>query len=174
MVIMPETNNINADRALLEERLKKLDQKKFDWSAWKKGTLLVLEKIFGKNSLYVKELVNTDYHHSSWSLRDTAGSEDPVKSSARELLNICLTDVENRDNEKPGETTAPRNEEKGGGQDVLQQFLDQASLEELTKLVKADKPAMIKEEQIRDFIKEKLPKHQEVMLGKILLWMLQE
>ena len=42
------------------------------------------------------------------------------------------------------------------------------------EVVKADKPAMIKEEEIRDFIKEKLPKHQEVMLGKILLWMLQE
>lgn len=174
MFTMPETNTA-ADRALLEERLKKLDQRNFDWAAWKKGTLLVLEKIFGKNSLYVKELTNTDYHYSSWSLRDNAGSDDPVKSSARELLHICLTDVENRGEEKPGEKTdTQKNDEKDQGQAILQQFLDEATLEELTNIVRSDKPAMIKEEQIRDFIKEKLPKHQEVMLGKILLWVLQK
>lgn len=170
---MPETTNTNAqaDRALLEERLKKLDQKNFDWSAWKKGTLLVLEKIFGKKSLYTKELENTDYHYSSWSLRDTAGSEDPVKGSARELLHICLTDVNNRTEEIPKESSE-ETEGKEKGKEILQQFMSQALISELEKMAASDDPAMIKEEKIRDFIQEKLPKHQEVMLGKILLWML--
>lgn len=171
---MAETTNTDADRALLEERLKKLDQRKFDWSAWKKGTLMVLEKIFGKNSLYVKELANTDYDHSSWSLRDTAGSKDPVKDSARELINICLTDVDNRGNEKPEDANTTPGEKNDEGEEILQQFLDEATLSELTNIVSSDKPAMMKEEQIQNFIKEKLPKHQEMMLGKILLWILKK
>jgi len=171
---LEKTNNMtettktdtNANQALLEERLKKLDQKNFDWAAWKKGTLLVLEKIFGQGSLYLKELAGTDYHYNSWSLRDTAGSEDPVKASVRELLHICITDVTNR-----SEPETPAN--TGGKEEIMaivKQFLDDNTLSELKKIANSDKPDMIREEQIMDLIKEKLPKHQEAMLGKLLLW----
>ncbi|WP_016775896.1 hypothetical protein [Anaerophaga thermohalophila] len=163
---MEENPNKSANCALLEERLKRLDQKHFDWSAWKKGTLLVLEKIFGPHSLYVKELANTDYQYNSWSLRDTAGSEDPVKESVRELLRICITDAASQEPKKAptaGKNTAELKE-------ILQQFFDSATLAEIEKIASSDTPAMTKEDQIQKIISDKIPKYQTALLGKILLW----
>jgi predicted alpha/beta hydrolase len=87
--------SINPHAAILQlkERSDKLDQKSFDWVAWKKGTLLVLQNIFGMDSAYYKQLAETDYEYSSWSLRDASGSSDPVKSSCLDLLDICRTDL---------------------------------------------------------------------------------
>ncbi|MFO8001704.1 MAG: hypothetical protein R6U46_10700 [Marinilabilia sp.] len=168
----PTNQDANADKALLEERLKNLDKRNFDWSSWKKGTRLVLEKVFGPDSLYVKELINTEYEYSSWSLRDTAGSEDPVKSSVRELLQICITDVANR--QDTGAQSRPDVDKKTEGREILKQFLNENDFSELKKIAGSDNPAMIKEEKVSNLIKEKLPNHQEMMLGKILLWLLQE
>ncbi len=152
--------------ALIEERLKRLDKKNFDWSAWKKGTLLVLEKVFGKDSLYVKELEITDYHYNSWSLRDTAGSEDPVKSSVRELLHICLTDVEHQQEAPP---QLKENASSVKIKEIVKQFLDNATLTEIKKIAESNVPSMTKEEKIQKIISDKLPKHQNALLTKILL-----
>lgn len=163
---MEETTNKTANYALIEERLTRLDKKNFDWSAWKKGTLLVLEKVFGKDSLYVKELESTDYHYNSWSLRDTAGSEDPVKASVKELLNICLTDAEHQ------QETPPQTKKNGTSEqikEIVKQFLDNATLAEIAKIAAGDAPSMSKEEQIQKIISDKLPKHQNALLAKILL-----
>ncbi|PWD99091.1 hypothetical protein [Marinilabilia rubra] len=162
---MEENTEKSANYALLEERIARLNKKNFDWTAWKKGTLLVLEKIFGYDSLYVKELSETDYHYNSWSLRDTAGSEDPVKASVRELLNICLTDVEHRSTEP----LAQNQGEKSNLTNLLSQFLDNDTVAEFKKIASSGGPLVMKEEQAKDLINEKLPKHQDVLLGKILL-----
>ncbi|WP_291856683.1 hypothetical protein [Marinilabilia sp.] len=164
---MEENPNKSANYALLEERLKRLDLKNFDWSAWKKGTLLVLEKVFGEESLYVKELENTDYHYNSWSLRDTAGSEDPVKASVRELLSICLTDAEHQKENIPATATNVKSEQI---KEIIKQFLDNATLAEIEKIAASDSPAMSKEEQIQKIISDKIPKHQHTLLAKIMLW----
>lgn len=163
----PNTSSeINSGKALLEERLKGLDHKNFNWQAWKKGTLLVLKRIFGPDSLYVRELENTDYQYNSWSLRDTAGSEDPVKESVRELLRICITEANLNEPLKSNETTNLLQELKN----ILSQFFDHATLAEIQKIASDDMPAMAKEEQIEKIISDKIPKYQTTLLGKILLW----
>ena len=163
---MEDTPNKSANYALLEERLKRLDQKNFDWSAWKRGTLLVLEKVFGKESLYVKELENTDYHYNSWSLRDTAGSEDPVKASVRELLNICLTDAEHSQDNKQA---PPKDDKQAQIKEIINQFLDHATLAEIEKIANSEAPAISKEEEIQKILTEKISNHQTALLAKILI-----
>jgi hypothetical protein len=163
---MEETTNKTANYALIEERLTRLDTKNFDWSAWKKGTLLVLEKVFGEDRCYVKELESTDYHYNSWSLRDTAGSEDPVRASVQELLNICLTDAEHQPENAPETRDNATSKQI---KEIVKQFLDNATLSEIEEIAASDTPAMNKEEKIQTLIEEKLPRHKEVLLGKILL-----
>ncbi len=163
-----ENTPISPEVALLNDRLKKLEDKNLDWAAWKKGTLLVLEKIFGKTSLYVAELVRTDYEFSSWSLRDTSGGGDPVKASCKELLQICVTDVSSR---LPNETGTPA-QLKEKVAETLGQFLDPKSMEELVAIINAQSPPMEKEERLLAFLKKKLPKHQGAMLGRLLLLLL--
>lgn len=158
-------NPATPEVALLTERLNKLDDSHFDWAAWKRGTLLVLEKIFGKESIYVNELMRTDYEYSSWSLRDTSGSGDPVKASCKELLQICITDVNNR----PDDDAAAAAIAKEVTEVTLRQFLDKESVDNLSAIANAESPEMEKEEQIMALLKKKLPKHQGAMLGKLLL-----
>jgi len=85
--------------ALLKEQLARLDEKKFDFDAWKNHTLIFLERIFGKDNsklILIKEL---HYDYSSWNLRDTAAAgktkdKDPVKMQAREILTATITELE--------------------------------------------------------------------------------
>jgi Glu-tRNA(Gln) amidotransferase subunit E-like FAD-binding protein len=85
--------------ALLKDQLARLDEKKFDFDAWKNHTLIFLERIFGKDNsklILIKEL---HYDYSSWNLRDTAAAgktkdKDPVKMQAREILTATITELE--------------------------------------------------------------------------------
>ena len=87
------SQNTETAIALLQNRKARLEHKPFDWNAWKKGTLLVLNSLFGEESTYFRELSAIDYQYSSWSLRDTSGSGDPVKASCAELLDICMDEA---------------------------------------------------------------------------------
>ncbi|NOR75650.1 MAG: hypothetical protein GQ525_10870 [Draconibacterium sp.] len=84
---------------LLKEQLTRLDEKKFDFEAWKNHTLIFLERIFGKENSKLKLIKNLRYDYSSWNLRDTAAAgktkdKDPVKIQAREILTATITELE--------------------------------------------------------------------------------
>ncbi|WP_175576956.1 hypothetical protein [Alkaliflexus imshenetskii] len=129
---------------LLEERRKKLDQKPFDWSAWKKGTLLVLKGAFGENSAYHKQLSQTEYEYSSWSLRDTSGSGDPVKSACAELLDICMIDLKS--------SSFQQNSTEALAIDSYRKFLPQATIEEIRAILGSDLPPFQQEEKVLNIL----------------------
>lgn len=126
---------------LLQERLKKLEQKSFDWSAWKKGTLLVIKNIFGEESYYYNQFSSVDYEYNSWSLRDTSGSGDPVKSSFAELINICMIDLKSRQQQ----SNKPYNE-------ILVKYLPSYIIEEFKEINSKDDPIYEKEEKIKQIL----------------------
>jgi hypothetical protein len=85
--------------ALLKEQLAKLDEKKFDFEAWKNHTLIFLERIFGRENSKINLIKELRYDYSSWNLRDTAAAgktkdKDPVKMQAREILSATITEIE--------------------------------------------------------------------------------
>ena len=85
--------------ALLKEQLARLDEKKFDFNAWKNHTLIFLERIFGKENSKLILIKKLHYDYSSWNLRDTAAAgktkdKDPVKMQAREILMATITELE--------------------------------------------------------------------------------
>lgn len=85
--------------ALLKEQLVKLDEKKFDFDAWKNHTLIFLERIFGKENSKLNLIRELHYDYSSWNLRDTAAAgktkdKDPVKMQAREILMATIAELE--------------------------------------------------------------------------------
>lgn len=84
--------------ALLQELIERLGEKKFNLEAWKKHTLIFLERIFGKESSKIKMIKNLGYDYSSWNLRDTAAAgktsdKDPVLLQAEEILNAAITEL---------------------------------------------------------------------------------
>jgi len=85
--------------ALLKEQLGRLDEKKFDFDAWKNHTLIFLERIFGKENSKLSLIKELHYDYSSWNLRDTAAAgktkdKDPIKMRAREILIATITELE--------------------------------------------------------------------------------
>jgi len=82
---------------LLKVQMDKLNKKDFDLDAWKKYTIIILARIFGESSLKIKQIENIDYEYSSWSLRDTTGSNtylDSCKKLGREILQASVDELE--------------------------------------------------------------------------------
>ena len=83
--------------ALLKNQLASLNEKKFDLEAWKKHTIIFLERIFGKDSSKVTMIKGLHYDFSSWNLRDVSGAgkeKDPVKMQASEILGAAILELE--------------------------------------------------------------------------------
>jgi hypothetical protein len=132
--------------SLLLDRKAKLDHKPFDWAAWKKGTLLVLKVAFGEESPYFKQLNEIEYEYSSWSLRDTSGSSDPVKPSCEELLDICILDIQNQDNK------ADSHKEKIS--ELFFKYLPAKTNKKIAQTISSDLSAFQIEEKINTLLKD--------------------
>lgn len=158
------TNSINPHAAILQikERSDKLDQKPFDWVAWKRGTLLVLQNLFGNESTYYKQLAATDYEYSSWSLRDASGSSDPVKSSCLDLLDICRTDIMSHQ-----ESTLGTKEKMAK---LLRQYLTDSQISKILEVTRSEIPPYQKNEQISEILKTLSPD----LSTKVLIDLLRE
>jgi len=81
---------------LLQKQLKKLDAKDFNLNAWKNSSILILERIFGKDSPKIKKIDEIHYDLSSWSMRDTLGTSslDACKRTGKEILEVCIMELE--------------------------------------------------------------------------------
>jgi hypothetical protein len=93
---------------LLKIQIDKLSSKDFDLDAWKKSTIIILARIFGENSLKIKQIESIEYDYSSWSLRDTTGFNtylDSCKKLGRELLQASIDELETLGLPKAEETT---------------------------------------------------------------------
>ncbi len=144
----------------LDVRRKMLDQKPFDWVAWKRGTLLVLQNIFGTDSAYYKQLAQTDYEYSSWSLRDASGSSDPVKSSCLDLLDICQTDLMSH---QEGNVSTPEKMAK-----LLSQYLTASQISEIMEVTRSEVPPHQKNEQIGEILKAFSPELSTKVLVELI------
>jgi len=88
---------VEKEIALLQEQLKKLEDKKVNFEAWKTQTVIFLERIFGTSDSKVTRLAALKRDFSSWNLRDTSGSGklgDPVKMQAYETIEAAIRELE--------------------------------------------------------------------------------
>jgi hypothetical protein len=82
---------------LLKAQREKLSGRSFDLEGWKSQTLLLTQRIFGKDHPVIKMISDLKYDYSSWHLRDVTGNketEDPVKVQARQVLDAAITELE--------------------------------------------------------------------------------
>ncbi len=82
---------------LLTSRIEKLEAEDFDLKAWKSGTIVMLERIFGSDSQKTREIEKIRYEQSSWALRDAKGSEkliDSCKRRGAEILRVAIEELQ--------------------------------------------------------------------------------
>ncbi len=75
---------------LLSEQLDKLNSTTFDFTAWKKSTVLLMSSIFGVNNVRTKAIESIEYEFNSWSLRDESGTKNPLIIICRETLQSII------------------------------------------------------------------------------------
>ncbi len=87
----------NKTVGILKSRIEKLENENFDLEAWKAGTLVILERIFGPDSQKAREIEKIKYEQSSWALRDAKGSErliDSCKRRGEEVLRAAIEELQ--------------------------------------------------------------------------------
>ncbi|QIA09250.1 hypothetical protein [Draconibacterium halophilum] len=151
--------------AILREQLAKLDEKKFDFDAWKTHTLIFLERIFGKDNSKIKLIQELHYDYSSWSLRDTAAAgktkdKDPVKMRASEILEATIIELES--------LGLPQEEnEQQKVWELLQDELTGKQVKEIDALVKSDDREKVK--KISDILENLEKENLSLLIAKLLL-----
>ncbi len=81
---------------LLEQQIKRLDEKGFELEAWKKYTIVILARIFGPKDEKISQIEKLEYEFTSWSLRDASGNEsyeEGTKKLAREILQAAIDEL---------------------------------------------------------------------------------
>lgn len=82
---------------LLKAQREKLSGKIFDLEGWKSQTLLLTQRIFGKDHPVIKMLSDLKYDYSSWHLRDVTGNketDDPVRIQARQVIDAAIAELD--------------------------------------------------------------------------------
>lgn len=82
---------------VLQSQIEKLDAREFDLNAWKNFSILLLERIFGKNTQKITAIDKIRYDQGSWVLRDETGytnSMEACKKLAREILTESIMELE--------------------------------------------------------------------------------
>ncbi len=82
--------------SILRNQIEKLDDPKFNLNVWKNTTIIVLDRIFGRDSEKINLVKNISYEYSSWTLRDTSGvpASETVKKLGREILETAIREIE--------------------------------------------------------------------------------
>ncbi len=138
---------------LLKKQIARLDDKDFNLDVWKKSTIILLERIFGKNSTEIKQIKEISQDMSSWSLRDNLGDSSSDRSNllGKQILETCIDELELTEELDESEDAGNKklnllkNELKGSQYENIRKILDKnmnedQKLEELTKsLEKIDK-----------------------------------
>ncbi len=82
---------------VLKDQIEKLEAKDFDLNAWKNFTILLLERIFGKNTKKIEAIQKIKYDQGSWVLRDETGytnSIEACKKLGREVLEESIIELQ--------------------------------------------------------------------------------
>jgi hypothetical protein len=82
---------------VLEGQIQKLEAKDFDLNAWKNFTILLLERIFGRQSNKIEAIQKIKYDQGSWVLRDETGYTNSMaacKNLGREVLEEAIVELE--------------------------------------------------------------------------------
>ncbi len=149
---------------ILKAQIDKLKAKDFDLEAWKKYTIVILARIFGDESQKIKQVENIEYDYSSWSLRDTTGSNsylDTCKKLGKEILQASIDEIENLGLPQTEKTSDELFEAIS---EALQDEMKGSQFKELKQILSSTDSSKIK----RDKILEKLKSYGSDMSFMIL------
>ena len=153
---------------LLKTQIDRLSAKDFDLDAWKKYTIIILARIFGENTVKISQIESIEYDYSSWSLRDTTGSNiylDSCKKLGREILQASIDELETLGLPKTEKTT---DEFFHVITNALQDELRGTQVKEINHILASGDSPEIKRDKILEKLKEYGSEISQDVLSNIL------
>jgi len=133
---------------LLQLQINKLEAKGFDLEAWKIFTISTLERIFGHNSHKIEQINSLKYDFSSWTLRDTTGSQDSIKKKAKVIIESAINELNQfglpdmKKNEEPTNLIA----------EILKDELKGSEYKRITKIIDENENDETKSKHLTDLL----------------------
>ena len=150
---------------ILQSQISKLNDKTFDLDAWKINTINLLERFFGVNTTKIKQINELKYDFSSWSLRDTSGTQDSIKKKAKVIVNAAIFEIENFGLEK---RTAEKDDLSDKILEVLSDELKGSQFKMLKEIIDTNKNSEKKFEKLKDLLEELQVDTKELILTNII------
>lgn len=138
----------------LNELLNSIDQKNFNYDAWKIKASIIIQNIFGVDDSKVELLKSLHYDYSSWSLRDENGTniKDSVKDQARSIIDGAILELSMN--------------ESDSNLDILEHLLSTDEFEHLqSNMVKSKANEIV----LTEYFSKIAPAKKDLILAKILL-----
>ena len=130
--------SVNKEVKLLQELLVKLDADNFELDAWKMHTVIIFDRIFGKDTLKIKQIEDIKYDYSSWSLRDNSGTIsniDACKTKAKEIIHASIHELESLGApDKQRASLIKSNDSFIETTEIIKQFEDELKVSQLKEL----------------------------------------
>lgn len=82
---------------LIQRQIDKLKQDDFDLDAWKAGTTTILQRVLGESTPHIKQIDSLKIDYSSWALRDSNSSYNPIetcKKKGKAILESAMEEIE--------------------------------------------------------------------------------
>ncbi len=138
----------------LNRQIEKLEADDFDLEAWKSGTIVLLERLFGVDNQKIRQIEKIKYDQSSWALREAKGSKNMMetcKRQGKEILEIAKDELEyfGTPDEMADAQAAPF---KTVIVQAMEQELKIAQYREVMQLINADKPLGEKQKELIDVL----------------------
>ncbi len=136
----------------LNKQIEKLEAEDFDLEAWKSGTIVLLERLFGVDNQKIRQVEKIKYDQSSWALREAKGSKNMMetcKRQGKEILEIAKDELEyfGTPEEVTDAQSAPF---KTTIVQAMEQELKIAQYREVVQIIHADKPLDEKQKDLID------------------------
>ncbi len=139
---------------LLNSQIEKLHSSGFELEAWKKYSILILTRVFGKDDPKVSQLQSIEFEFNSWSLRDASGNESYEQGSkrlAKEVLQAAIDELKIYG--------LPKKEDNPDDQpnEILTIILDEfkgSQVKELKKILKSKNNLAEKQRLVKELIQE--------------------
>ncbi len=135
---------------LLQKQLAKLNADDFDLEAWKTGSIIILERIFGSENQKIAQMEKVKYDQSSWALREASGSKNMMttcKKQGQEILEIAIEELRHLGSPEDVDGTNP-SPLRNVLVSALEGELKISQFKEVAKIIHSDKKPAIRKKEL--------------------------
>lgn len=155
---------------LLQQQIEKLSKPDFDLEAWKEYSIIILNRIFGKDDVKIMQIRKLEFEYNSWSLRDASGNSSYQEGTKKLAMEIMQAGIDEIQTFGLSMGTAPVSDHVLN--DILNCLLDEmkgAQVKKLKSILASSENNAEKKRQLKELIEDMGPNNAYQVLVNMLM-----